>query len=273
MTGGAQWRAKVLARRTSGRFTVLTVSAPGVAERCRPGHYASVSVADDGSAMLMRRQVWIANSSASGRDGGAIELVVDSAQSGGALLRAVDQGVGLDLIGPLGRPFSLPRTAVAAVVVGEGAAAAPLIWLAAELGVRGSRVRFVYLADDELFGQLDAKRVSAAVATLPDDADIGAAVARELAGAEVLYSAGAADRITPVALAAGTLPHQAALQTELVCGAATCTACVIPITGRDEVARMVRACTEGPVFNAGLVRWSELGSIPVDCLGPEEVVR
>ncbi len=271
-SGGLQWRAKVLARRRSGRYTVLTVSAPGVADRCRPGHFASVSVAGDHSAMLMRRQVWIGTSSASGRDGGALELVLDAAEPGGRSLAALDQGASLDVIGPLGRPFSLPRTPVAAVLAAAGSSAAPLIWLAAELGARGSRVRFLFLPAGEPFGLLDAKRLASGVTSVSESAGVAAAVLAELAeGVDVVYSAGPAAAVADVAGAAVGLPHQTAVQTELICAAGTCTACVVPITGRDGVARMVRGCTEGAVFNADLIRWPELGTIPRECRGPDEV--
>lgn len=269
MTEGAQWRAKVLARRRSGRYTVLTVSAPAVAERCRPGHFVSVAVPGD-SAMLLRRQVWIATSSASGRDGGALELVVDGAEPGGQRLAALDQGAAMDVMGPLGRPFSLPRAAVSALLAGAGAAAAPLIWLAAELGTRGSRARFLHLPPDEPFGLLDAKRLCASVAQVGPD-DIGEAIrARVGEGVDVVYSAGPATVMADVAAAVGQVPHQTALQTSLVCAAATCTACVVPITGRDGVTRMVRACAEGAVFNAALVRWADLGTVPGECVGADE---
>lgn len=264
MTEGAQWRAKVLARRRSSRYTVLTVSAPAVAERCRPGHFVSVSVAGD-SAMLMRRQVWIGTSSASGRDGGAIELAIDGAEPGGQRLAAADQGTWLDLIGPLGRPFSLPRAPVAALLAGAGTAAAPLIWLAAELGARGSRSRFLYLPGDEPFGSLEAKRLCVGV-TQVAPGGTGDAVRTHLAdGIDVMYSAGPAPDMAEVAAAAGQTAHQTALPTPLVCAAATCTSCVLPITGRDGVTRMVRACAEGAVFNAALVRWADLGTIPPEC--------
>ncbi len=163
----AHWGAKVLARRRSGRYAVLTVAAGGVADRCRAGHFASVSVAGQDSSMLLRRQVWIANSSASGRDGGALELVIDSAEPGGRRVAALEPGSVVDLMAPLGRPFSHPREPVGVVMVaGGGVAAAPLIRLAADLGARGCRVTFLAAAHPEPFGMLDAKRVSTATAVI-----------------------------------------------------------------------------------------------------------
>lgn len=262
MTSGVQWRAKILARRRNGRYTVLTVSAPGVAERCRPGHFASVSVSDTG--LLLRRQVWIGTSSASGRDGGALELVLDDAEPGQSRLTHYDQGSALDVMAPLGRPFSYPRSPSAALLVGAGSAGAPLIWLAAELGARGSRARYVHLDADEPFGLLDARRLCASVTRGPQS-DIAGWVRDALPGHDVVYSAGPASLLAEVAAGAAGVPHQTAIPSAVVCAAGTCTACVIPVTGRDGVARMVRACTEGAVFNADLVRWDDLGTIPPEC--------
>ena len=42
---------------------------------------------------------------------------------------------------------------------------------------------------------------------------------------------------------------------------------VLPAVGNDGITRMVRACTEGPVFRGDLVRWDDVGTIPFDALG------
>lgn len=273
MTLPAQWSATVLARRRAGPYVVLTVAARGVADRCRAGHFASVSVAGEDSAMLLRRQIWIANSSASGRDGGALELVIDPAEPGGRRVAATEPGAAIDVMAPLGRPFSLPREQVGVLMVAcGGVATAPLIRLATDLGARGSRVTFLAHAEPEPFGMLDAKRVSTTAAVT--DTELASAVAAHLGpDISVLYSAGPAHDVAAVARAAeGAVAHQAALQTQLVCSAGTCTSCVVPVTGRDRVTRMVRACTEGPVFNADLVRWDDLGLIPPDCTDVPEVL-
>ncbi len=270
MAAPAQWSAAVLARRRSGPYTVLTVSAPRVAERCRPGHYVSLSVAGSDSAMLLRRQAWIATSSASGRDGGALELIVDEREPGGARLAATDVGRGVDAIGPLGRPFSLPREPVGVLLVATGVGAAPLIWLAAAVGARGCRSQFLFVGETEPFGLLEARRVSAS-ATVAEQGGAGAIAAHLSGDVAVVYSAGTPALERRIAAAVNAtrpgLPHQSLVATPLVCAAGTCTACVVPVAGRDGVTRMVRACQDGPVFNADLVRWADWGSIPADCHG------
>lgn len=264
----AHWRAEVLAKRRAGQYAVLTIAAPGSAEVCRPGHYGSVSVGRaDGP--LLRRQVWVGEVSASGRDGGTMEIVVDPAEPGGRRLAAREQGSAVDVIAPLGRPFSLPRHPVSAVLVALGSASAALIPLARRLVERGCRVTFVFAGDEPAYGVLEARRVAAGIVAPEPGRSVSDALAGVGEPPEVVYSAGSPDRLRQVAVAAERweAAHQAAIRTELLCGAGTCTACALPVRGRDGVTRIVRACVEGPVFNAELVRWHDLGTIPGDCLG------
>lgn len=266
MTGSPQWQAQVLAKRRAGRYTVLTVSAPGLAELCRPGHYASVAVGGGSgvaSALLLRRQLWLSSVSGSGRDGGSLELVADPTERGGRWLAGLEPGAAVttvDVIAPLGRPFSLPRDPVHATLVAVGSASAALLPLAARLVERGSRVRFVLVG--EAYGLLEARRVAATVVQAEPGPGLRGTVTDALdAATDVVYSAGAGPVLREVASAAARmgLPHQAALATALVCGAGTCTACAVTVTGRDGITRVVRSCVEGPVFDADLVHWDEPG--------------
>ena len=43
-----------------------------------------------------------------------------------------------------------------------------------------------------------------------------------------------------------------------------------PVVGEDGVTRMVRACTEGPVFRGDRVRWADLGTVPADARGARD---
>jgi dihydroorotate dehydrogenase electron transfer subunit len=85
----------------------------------------------------------------------------------------------------------------------------------------------------------------------------------------VVYAAGPADVLHGVALAAET--HGAWSQTAVDvphgCGTGLCLTCVLPVVGEDGGTRMVRACTEGPVFRGDRVRWRDLGGVPADARG------
>jgi dihydroorotate dehydrogenase electron transfer subunit len=63
------------------------------------------------------------------------------------------------------------------------------------------------------------------------------------------------------------IPVQALVEESMACGTGVCMTCVLPVVGEDGVTRMVRSCTDGPVFRGDLVRWDDVGTIPFDALG------
>jgi bifunctional N-acetylglucosamine-1-phosphate-uridyltransferase/glucosamine-1-phosphate-acetyltransferase GlmU-like protein len=70
------------------------------------------------------------------------------------------------------------------------------------------------------------------------------------------------------AVAAETGAHsQCAVEESMACGIGVCMTCVLPVRGSDGVTRMVRSCTDGPVFRGSDVRWSDVGTVPADTLG------
>ena len=259
-----------MARRQVDQYAVVTLSAAAVVGFAA-GQYASVRIGGAESSMLLRRALWIREATAGGRYGGTLEVVADLREPGAAWLAAQPESAPVDVIAPLGRPFPLPRDAVSCLLVGFGTGNAPLIRLAEDLVARGSRVRFLMLGEQPAFGALAVRRYSAEVVDLSGESgDWGSAVARALGDStDLVYSAGGPRALRDVAASAAQsgVAHRAAVATELVCGSGTCTACAIPVRGRDSVTRMVRACAEGPVFDADLVRWADLGTVPGDCLG------
>jgi dihydroorotate dehydrogenase electron transfer subunit len=60
---------------------------------------------------------------------------------------------------------------------------------------------------------------------------------------------------------------QCAVEESMACGIGVCMTCVLPVIGDDGITRMVRSCTDGPVFRGDKVRWDEIGTVPADCLG------
>jgi dihydroorotate dehydrogenase electron transfer subunit len=60
---------------------------------------------------------------------------------------------------------------------------------------------------------------------------------------------------------------QCAVEEAMACGIGVCMTCVLPVRGADGVTRMVRSCTDGPVFRGTDVRWADVGTVPPDTLG------
>ncbi len=277
--GPVQVLGEVLSVKRAGAFHHLTLVAPGVAERFRPGTLAALAVGGPLSASLLRRALPIHRARPTGAYGGTVEVVFEATEHGGAWLAGVPAGTQVDVVGPLGRPFALPKEPVTCVLVGDGCASAPLFALAERLRERGCAVHMLLggATEAHLFGVLEARRATRGVSVATADGSVGTPggvvdVLPDLlarTGADVVYAAGP----TPVlhAVAATAEAHgawsQTAVQVAAPCGTGLCLGCVLPVVGEDGVTRMVRGCTEGPVFRGDRVRWRDIGTLPADAAG------
>ncbi len=173
-------------------------------------------------------------------------------------LAGLERGDRLEVTGPLGRPFALPKEPVPTVLVGEGyAAAAPLFTLAERLRERDCPVTLVLGAVDEghLLNALEARRTARAVTVVTRDGSVGARggvvdviddVLRR-AGADVVYAAGPVATLHAVARAAEAHGawSQTALEQPLTCATGLCQGCPVPVVGEDGVARTAAPAPTG----------------------------
>ena len=259
--------AEVLSSKRTGAYRVLTLAAPGVPGRFRPGTFLACST---GEERLARRALWIHRVKPTGGYGATLEVVVEPVGPGTRWLAERPVGARFEVTGPLGRPFALPKESAACVLVGEGYAAAPMFPLAERLRERDCAVTLVVAAADEsrLLSALEARRSARAVTVVTADGSVGrrghvADVLPEVlekAGAEVVYAAGPVTTLHAVAAAAERAGawSQTALEAPVTCGTGLCQGCVVPVAGEDGVGRLVRACTDGPVVRGDRVRWAEL---------------
>jgi len=219
--GPVQVRATVLTLRRVDAYHALTLVAPAIATRFRPGQFVTVAVGGPETSLLGRR----------------------------------------------------------AFVVHDVYGSAPLFALAAKLTDRGSSVDFLLggQSADRVFGALTARRSGRSATITTADGSLGARgpvtvmleqVIRE-ARTEVIYASAPVPVLRDVtALAARySIPVQASVDVAMACGIGVCMGCVLPVTGTDGITRIVRACVDGPVFRADLVRWDDVGTIPFDALG------
>ncbi|MCM0618694.1 iron-sulfur cluster-binding protein [Nocardioides bruguierae] len=270
--GPVHLTAEVLSGSRSGAFTQLTLAAPGVGERFRPGSFLAVSVGEPGErTRLARRALWIHQVRPLGGHATSVSVLVDPVGPGTRWLASRARGDRLEITGPLGgRVFALPKEPVSTLVVGEGVHAAPLFALAERLRERDCPVHLLLAAPDEahLLSALEARRTARSVTVATLDGSVGTrAPAADLlpdllrrTGAAVVYAAGSTPLLHAVARAAED--HGAWSQTALTlptpCGTGLCLGCPVPVVGEDGVARTARVCAEGPVLRGDRVRWDDL---------------
>lgn len=265
-----QVTARVVGVKRASVYRQLSMVAPGIPERFRPGTFVTVRVGGDLSSRLLPRAFAIYRVRASGSSGGTVEIVFEVTDDDTRWLSELDAGAKLSVVGPLGRPFSLPREPVVCTLVGGGEGSAPLFPLAEALRERGCSVHMLLAAATEsrLFGAIDAKRGSKTLLVSTEDGSVGvrAGVGDVLptliarTRSEVVYSSGPPQLLHAVASAAAAegVWSQTALRTEMPCGTGICLGCLVPVVDEAGEPTMLRACVEGPVFRGDLVRWDEL---------------
>jgi len=277
--GAIQVTGEVLGLRRAGEYHVLTLTAPGIAELTRPGHFVALAVGGPDSSMLLRRAFSIYSVQSRGVYGGTLEIVFATHGRGTEWLSRLHRHDQVDIVGPLGRPFALPKQPVSCVLVAGGYGSAPMFSLADALRARGCRVDVVLGASTEskLFGVLEAKRITASLTITTEDGSVGergrvtdvlpAVLART--DADVVYACGPMGMLSAVADVAAQhgAYSQCAVEESMACGIGVCMTCVLPVIGDDGVTRMLRSCVDGPVFRGDRVRWSDVGTIPEGTVG------
>ncbi|MBV9096414.1 MAG: dihydroorotate dehydrogenase electron transfer subunit [Frankiaceae bacterium] len=283
-----QVQGEVLSVKQTGAYLSITVVASGIAEQARPGQFVALAVGGEDGALLLRRAFSIYQVAQRGVYGGTVEFVFSVAGKGTAWLASRRPHDTVDIVGPLGRPFPLPKDPTRCVLVGGGYGAAPLFSLSDALRKRGCRVDVVLGAAnaDRLFGALDAKRMAASVAFTTDDGSYGEQgrvsdvlpEVIERTHAEVIYACGpmamleAVTRVASEAYGGAGIPARVAVEESMACGVGVCMTCVLPVIGDDGVTRMTRSCIDGPVFAGDRIRWDSLGAVPADALGAAAMV-
>jgi len=245
-----------------GAYVLLTFRHPEVARAAAPGQFVMIKAGVSAEPPL-RRPFSILTV-----DQGAdtFTLFVKAIGQGSRGLAELETGDLAQCLGPLGRPFTLPRDGEA-LLVGGGYGVAPFRLMGERLG-GDARVRLFYggrtAADLPLLGRLGA---GLEVVAATEDGSLGVRgrvtvpLERHLdaaGGRPRLYACGPEAMMHAVARIAAvrSLPAEVSLDPWMGCGIGTCLGCVVRVQGADEARPKYRcACTEGPVFDADRVVW------------------
>ncbi|HEX3032958.1 MAG TPA: FAD-binding oxidoreductase, partial [Bacillota bacterium] len=106
-----------------GQFRLLTIQVPDIACFAKPGQFVHVRCGDTLDPLL-RRPLSLHKIEA---DHGRLSLLYRVAGRGTALLAGKQPGEQVDIMGPLGKGFTIPEHINRAIVVGGGIGAAPLL--------------------------------------------------------------------------------------------------------------------------------------------------
>ncbi len=256
--------AEVLANRQLGAFRMLTLRAPGLGARARPGTFLLASVP---SPQLARRALWVHRVRPSAGEPAAVDVIIAPQGPGSRWLAAQPAGATFEVTGPLGRPYALPREAVPCVLVGQSWHAAPLFGLAERLAEGNCAVTLLLSGSSEtdVLPSGDLRRAVRQVLVVTADGTLGqrGTVADVMADvirrgeAAVVYGSGPREVMAQVSQAAEQADAwaQVSVGESFPCGTGLCFACTVPVLTEGGTTRQVRGCTEGPVFRGDRVHW------------------
>lgn len=257
----------------------LELDAPALAE-AKPGQFVQVACREpEAWDPLLRRPMAVADV----RPGsGEVTLVLRVAGRGSAWLARRQVGDVLDVMGPLGRGFTVESGAGCHLLVGGGTGVPPLLLLARRLVERGGTVWAVLGFRDasqvilaQAFESLGARVV---LATEDGSAGLAGTAADAAAAlwpeADRVYGCGPWGLLAALHRrnAAGPrLPLEVSVEAMMGCGAGVCLSCVVPrgeprvesgagplrpaASPRPSPTGWLRACREGPVFFDDELDW------------------
>lgn len=261
--------AQILSYKKVGEeYHLLTIVAPEIAENAQPGQFVNLLPRKD-AQFILRRPFSIYKVNRRGDWAATIEVVFDIRGGGTAALAALRAHDMIDIVGPIGRPFAIPKTRYSCLLVGGGIGAVPLFFLAEKLTGAGKRVDTLWGAAraSRLLNAIDAKRVGALSAFTTEDGSEGhRGIVTDLlpemiqkCGTEVIYACGPhamMAAVTEIGQEHG-IPVQVAMEALMGCGIGICMTCIQPVWNRerDEIVH-VRTCVDGPVFSGARVAWN-----------------
>jgi len=255
---------QVVEHETWGDYHRLTVFAPAIASKARPGQFVMARVSSHYDPLLRRPF------SLHDCDGERVKIFFKVIGQGTALLAQKKPGEEADLLGPLGNGFSLPAEPgdAASILVGGGRGIAPLRFLAQKLRKLEQKVIIFYGGktrhDLPLAQELAAEGFELRLTT--EDGSLGfKGLVTELLATELpklkpgrLYVCGPEAMMHRIAemSKAYPLPAEFSLEARMGCGFGVCYGCVWPIQ-RTSGVEFTRICQEGPVFSGEVIVWEK----------------
>jgi dihydroorotate dehydrogenase electron transfer subunit len=249
--------AVVLSNRAEGDARRLRLRAERFAAAARPFQFALVGL--PGDRFLLRRPLSVLDAAA-----GDVDVLVRAVGAGTRELAAWGGNVRCALSGPFGRAFEPPADAL---FIAGGIGYAGVYFAVAAAARRGERPRLLLGVrrghDVYDVGALTA--LGAEVTVIAEDGVDGlpgvvtdhlpapppAAVVA--CGPRAMYGA-LRERLGP------EVPLFVLMEERMACGVGACRSCVVPVT--DSPTGYACVCSEGPAFDAAVIRWEALRSKP-----------
>lgn len=252
----------------------IVAHAPELAQSALPGQFVHVHCTPIGCEPLLRRPLGIHWADP---ESGRFALVYEVHGRGTKLLSERVPGETLDILGPLGHGFDLPKSSDQPVVlIGGGMGVVPLRFLADSIKKSFGSECMTFIMGactvDKLFARDDFQSFCIENSAewqyflCTDDGTCGhhgfvTDVLREYmercaAKKPLIYACGPTPMLRSVAQISASYDAKCQVSTEakMACGIGACMSCVVKVRSEDGF-KYLRACKDGPVFDAAEVIW------------------
>ncbi len=197
-----------------------------------------------------------------------LEVLYKVVGKGTATLARQKPGDMVDILGPLGSGFLIPRQARRIYFVAGGIGVAPLVFLVSQLSHRNVdlsnfRAFIGGRNKEDLLCQNDFIRLGVSVQTTTDDGSAGdqCLVTHPLEDVvgqlkpDIIVACGPMEMLACIIgiTEKYAIPCQVSIETLMACGMGACLGCAVE--GRNQPDRYLHACLDGPVFDAAELKF------------------
>lgn len=244
----------------------LEFLSPDIAHHALPGQFVNVKVSDQHDPLL-RRPISIYDID---HEKGKITLLYKVVGRGTELMTGIKAQSTIDVMGPLGKGFSLPNYSKNTLLVGGGVGIAPLMYLARCLKELECQVKVFYgagsskeLVAGERFRQLGVELYTASMDGNSGYHGLVTDLLQDQEPDEIdsIYTCGPEVMMAAVAEYVGYnyLWGECSLEAHMACGVGACLGCARKLKQKDE--EYIKICKDGPVFNIMAVDFNVEGEM------------
>ena len=231
--------------------------------KCKPGHFVHVKPLV--SPVHFRRALSVAGVCSTDK---TIELILKVLGRGTQAMSELRKGDYLDILGPLGNGFALPKKTEKVVMIAGGIGFPPPLYLATEMirkGYNPSNIEFFYggRSKPDIIEKNRIRELGIGFHPTTDDGSFGTkGLVTELAekmiaendpGKMKLYACGPEPMLKAVNSLGlkYSISGQLSLEAPMPCGVGICLGCVVKLAQGGHA----RVCTDGPVFEIGEIEF------------------
>lgn len=229
----------------------FTIAANDIANLAQAGQFVHIKV--DG--FMLRRPISICEVD---KENGTVRIVFEIRGEGTDKLSQVNQGQNLDIMGPLGKGFTLLSSDKKAVLIGGGIGVPPMFEVAKNYGENATAIIGFRSANAVILDE-DFKNIGANLILCTDDGTMGrkgyvteALKERlEQGKVDIIQACGPHMMLKGVVALANEygVPCEVSLEERMGCGVGACLVCACK-TVKDGQEYLSHVCKDGPVFKA-----------------------